>query len=492
VPRALRIALFLGASVAFLCGAAAANGRFPRAERLIEDPKDASHLILGATFGMLLTTDGGGQWRHVCEASFGQADLQTDPVIALAPDGALLAGIYASVTRSEPDACDFKSTLGTNNREAVPDFALSATVPGRVLAVLVKLVAGGASENWLYRSDDNGKSWSVLGQQLPGIATVATVDIAPSNEQRVYVSGLDADGAGILLRSDDAGESFEAFSIPTDPKTQEVPYIAAVDSDDADAIYVRTDDWVFDPVRQAANANDALLFSSDGGAQFSVLMRKSGKLYGFAFSPDNAQLLLGYGDPVEAGGGRLTDPAALGIYRAPKGTSDFEKIYDGSIGCLTFTGAGLYACTLEADTGYTLGLATDTDFSVTALPSFKPLLRLKDVAGPVQCPGCSGSRVCQNYWQSACESWGRNDCESLIPEAPQVCGGAGGSGATSESGGETPTTTGGTPSSDGSAPNDSGCSCRTAPPAQASTSSWLWLAALTIVRARSRDRRAGS
>ena len=448
--------------MALLGGTAAANGRFPRAERLLEDPRDSSHLILGATFGMLVTDDAGKEWRHVCEASFGQADLQTDPLLALAPDGALLTGIYANVARSEPNGCDFKKTLGSSNREAVPDFALSASVPGRAVAILVKLVEGGSHENWLYRSDNGGKTWSVVGEQLANIAAVATVDIAPSNDARIYVSGLDADGAGVLLRSSDGGESFEPFPIATDPASQEVPYIAAVDSENEDAIYLRTDDWVFDPLDQVANANDALLFSDDGGQHFAELSRKPGKLYGFAFSPDNTQLLIGYGDPVEAGGGRLTDPAALGIYRALKGTSDFEKIYDGSIGCLTFTEQGLYACTLEAETGYSLGLATDTDFDAAA-PSFKPLLSLKDVAGPVECPACSRSSICQNYWQSACESWGRSDCVSLIPDTPAACGGADAAGDSTRGGGQDED--GGTSAHKGDrdttrrTPGDSGCDC---------------------------------
>ena len=341
-------------------------------------------------------------------------------VVALSSDGVLLAGIYASVARASADSCDFEKTLGHSNREAVPDFTLAASVPGRVLAVQVSLLEGGTSQNQLYQSDDDARSWSRLGPILPSsIRTVATIDVAPSNAERIYVSGLDADGAGVLLRSDDGGQTFEALAIPTDAEHDEVPYIAAVDPENADAIYVRTDQWAFDPVRQVANANDALLYSDDGGRHFAELLRKPGKLFGFTFSPDGRELLLGYGDPVEAGGGRLTDANALGIYRAPKGSDAFEKRYAGSVGCLTWTEQGLYVCTLEAEAGFSLGLATNADFDLAKPADLQPLLRLQDVLGALDCAADTSSSICRNYWESTCQSWGRTDCESSLPNEPK-------------------------------------------------------------------------
>ncbi len=437
-----------------------ANGRFPRSRRLLEDAQDPSHLILGATFGMLVTRDAGLSWRHVCEASFGDPGLETDPVIAFAPDGGVLAGIYSSVARAAPDECDFKKTLGLSNREAVPDFTLVASEPGRAVAARVTLLESGTTQNQLFGSDDAGESWAALGPPLPAsLRTVATIEVAPSNADRIYVSGLDTNGSGLLLRSDDAGESFQALAVPTDATNEEVPYIAAVDAEDPDAIYLRTDVWVYDAVEQVANANDGLLYSSDGGEHFKELLREGGKLFGFTFSPDGQELLVGYGDPVESGGGRLTDPDALGIYRAPKASSDFEKRYAGSIGCLTWTARGLYACTLEADTGFSLGLTTNTDFDLVAPAELTPLLRLKDVVGPLDCPACTSGSVCRNYWQSSCESWGRTDCESLIPAKPDACGGASSQGPATSAG---DSSRGGEPATKPGEPNgdDSGCGCR--------------------------------
>jgi hypothetical protein len=44
-----------------------------------------------------------------------------------------------------------------------------------------------------------------------------------------------------------------------------------------------------------------LHFSPDGGRTFTELLRRPGKLFGFAFSPTNDAVLVGYGDSVDAG-----------------------------------------------------------------------------------------------------------------------------------------------------------------------------------------------
>jgi hypothetical protein len=309
---------------------------------------------------------------------------------------------------------------------------------------------------------------------------VLTVDVAPSDENRIYLSGLGPNDEGVLLRSVDAGESFTAFAIPTDGLQGEQPYIAAVDLSNPDGIYVRTDLWAYDPATEVATASDALLYSNDGGVSFSQLLRASGKLFGFTFSPDDTELLIGYGDPLDVGGGRVTDPNALGIHRAAKGSSDFSRRYAGSVGCLTWTAQGLYVCTHEADTEFSLGLISATDFELDAPPSVEPLLRLSDVVGPLGCDACSAGAVCQSYWPSVCQSWGRSDCE---PPAGGVCSAEGGAAAGSEgSGGDAPSEGGG-----GAGAADearSGCACRAASRSAPLPSAWLLLSLPALARRR--------
>ncbi|HKY38255.1 MAG TPA: hypothetical protein VJN18_20070 [Polyangiaceae bacterium] len=472
-----------------LAAPAAANGRFPRTQRLIEDPADPAHLILGATYGMLVTTDRGASWRYVCEAAYGVTDLPIDGISTLTADGALLAGIYSGVSRaSQAKTCDFHRTLGMSNREAVPDFAIAASEPGRVLAILVSLPKVGDPFSQLYRSDDDGATWRALGEPLPPSMRVAlTIDIAPSDAERVYISGLGEGDAGVLLRSDDGGESFQTLEIPTDSAQQEHPYLAAVDAENPDQLYVRTDLWAYDPMAGVAYANDALLYSDDGGESFVELLREGGKLFGFTFSPDGSELLVSYGDPVEAGGLRSTDEEALGIYRAPKGSSRFERRYAGSVGCLTWTGEGIYACTLEADTGFSLGLFRETDFDLNATAELEALLRLEDVLGPIECEACRTGDICRDYWYAACSGWGRADCEVLRSSECSAAGAAGAP-ATDQSGGaggDAPDPAGATAGQVGAdAGADAvtprgGCACRAE---RSDASSCAWFLALLLIQ----------
>jgi hypothetical protein len=468
---------------------ASANGRFPRAQQLLEDPRDPRRLILGATYGLLVTTDRGASWRYVCEAAYGERDLSVDALTALSVDGALLAGIYSGISRAARDACDFRRTLGRNNREAVPDFALSVSVPGRILAIMVAIPEDAETYSQLYRSDDDARTWQPLGVRLPQVMRIPlTIDVAPSDANRIYLSGLGADDVGVLLRSSDGGESFDSLSIPTDGARSEYPYIAAIDADDPDRLYVRTDFWQYDPESRSATARDALLYSEDAGASFSELARANGKLLGFAFSPDGSELLLGYGDPLEAGGNRVTDPDALGIYRAPKGSSAFVKRYAGAVGCLSWTEQGIYACTHEGQTGFSLGLIEQTDFDLARPPELEPLLMLADVIGPIECEACSTGAVCPSYWQSTCQAWGREDCDELTSP---VCRSQGGAAGIPPIGGASSEPSGGAVFAPHRDPEAAGCSCRAVPASSTLPGSVLGgLALLARRRARVHRRRS--
>jgi MYXO-CTERM domain-containing protein len=445
-----------------LTQAAQANGRFPRAERLLEDSQDPNHLVLAATYGLLVSHDHGQSWFHVCEASFAQPGQQTDPVVSLT-DGALLTSIFTSLTRSTDGGCDFQRKLGGTPAQAVPDFTIDSA--GAVLAVLVT-TSNGATTNQLQESLDGGQHFHALGPALPDtLRLVATVDVAPSDPQRIYVSGLGLAGAGVLLRSDDRGESFTALPLATDAKSDEVPFIAAVEPNNPDGLYIRTDVWKYDELAGGAAAADALLYSDDGGSHFSELLRQGGKLFGFALSPDGKEVLAGYGDPVE-GGGRVIDQNALGIYRAPAGTSSFEKAYDGPVSCLTWSAAGVYACTSQGQTGSALGLATPESMSLANEAPFTPLLSLLEVKGPLACQACASGAQCGQLWQATCTAWGRSDCDA--PSAGAAAGGAtepgcpaaggvdAGGADTSGAGAPTHPETGGAPSAAGTGPGEAG------------------------------------
>lgn len=431
-------ALLLGSLLAVsIASPSAANGRFPRAERLLEDASDPDRLVLAATYGLLVTRDRGQNWYHVCEASFAEPELQTDPVAAITQSGALLTSINSMLTRSAPDACDFSARLGADGADGVPDFTLSRGASERVVAVHVSTQPDGSVVNQLYASDDDGRTFAPLGPPLPSsIRLVATVDVAPSDPERIYVSGLSEDRSGVVLRSDDGGQSFETTALATNASESETPYIAAVDPNDPDIVYVRTDLWEYDEVAGLDFAYDALYYSDDGAQSFSEVFRTDAKLYGFALAPDGESVLLGYGDPVD-GGGRYVIPEAIGIYKsaATKGEFSFEKIFAESVSCLTYSRTGLYACAAQSRSGFELGVRADADFTLDTPEPFTRLLDLAEVRGPLECPACSSGARCADYWHDTCLRLGAQNCDGAGAGGAPECTSAGGTGGAAAEGG---------------------------------------------------------
>src|SRR6185436_19824708 len=111
-----------------------------------------------------------------------------------------------------------------------------------------------------------------------------TVDTAPSDPSRVYVSGRFGEPtyAGAIERSSDRGRTWERLEVPGSDDTH-LAYIGAVDPHNPDVIYVRLDG---DPI-------DSLLVSSNAGQTFTPVFQSKGELLGFALSPDGATVLVG-------------------------------------------------------------------------------------------------------------------------------------------------------------------------------------------------------
>jgi MYXO-CTERM domain-containing protein len=399
------------AALLLVCTAAPsalANGRFPRAQRLLEDPAEPDHLLLAATFGLLTTPDRGQNWYDECEAAFAQnSGYAGDPILERVAGGALLVDVQSSINRSA-DGCGWTPTLGslqTAATDTFEDFAVDSA--GNTIVALATHLASGVATIRVQESTDGGLTWKAMGAPLHA-SMVFTIDLDPTNAAHIFVTGLSpTDRSGIFLTSTDAATTWTATPIPQmDPG--EAPYIAAVDPHDPKKIFVRTDSWILPDGAPELVADDALLYSADGGATWSELLRKSAKLLGFALSPDGSTVLAGYGDPVQAG--HDVDPDATGIYQASTSDFQFAPVFpvdaqgnNANVTCLTWTGQGVYVCLESASAGTYEELAFFPNGTLDldgAAP--EPLMHLRDVKGPPPCCAvtdalCAWPIVCQTY-----------------------------------------------------------------------------------------------
>jgi photosystem II stability/assembly factor-like uncharacterized protein len=408
-----------------------ANGRFPRAEGVVENPGNSNELTLAATYGLLHTDDRGKNWYYVCESAFsGQDNFSGDPLLAAFDESNLFVYAQPTLNVSRDHACTWSSVLGGTDATVI-DFTFSRGIPNRILALLYSSASAAAESVFsISESTDNGASFQRLAPSLP-LASRLTIDVAPSDRNRIYVSGQDASGNGAILVSRDHGVSWSNYSLPTsDP-----PYIAGVHPSDSDKLFVRTDVWRYGTVGQNGEieriANDALYYSSDGGKTWTEILREQSKMLGFAWSPDGSHVLAGYGNPGGDNGigTPYVNPQANGLYVSPIDTFAFSKAGSQSVTGLRWTSTGIYVCASETEVGYSLGFAESTDALGTG--GLVPLLRLRDVRGPN--PSCSDAqRACSAVWPWTCATFGAS-CGS--GGTPTVTGGAGGKSGGGEAGG---------------------------------------------------------
>lgn len=428
-------------------GAALANGRFPEAQRVFEYPGNPNRLYLSATFGLLVTEDRGKNWYTICEEAFALKFLEGDPLLEIMPDGSLLGGIHDTLNRSTDCGCTWQTTLAAAATDVVVDITIDRST-GAVIALMADSSTFPAKYS-VSESTDQGKTWSKRSDLPTALAVPVTIDVAPSDSSRIYVSGAPRIEPGttpnsLLAISSDHAATWQTREINL-ASASATPFIAAVDPTDPDKLYVRTDEW--DDSMYFA-ANDALLYSDDAGMTWRELARHSAKLFGFALSPDNKTILIGYGDPLQAGG-RSTNPDDFGIYKAAVPTFNFDKIFVAAINGLRWNSTGLYVAITENNPdvptpGMSLGFAATADFTLATSKPLNSLLAVKEVRGPLAC----NVGLCGDNWKDGvqgvaplCDLLAAScdvdaSAHSLSCDAPADAGtGSGGAGGSGSGGG---------------------------------------------------------
>jgi photosystem II stability/assembly factor-like uncharacterized protein len=329
-----------------------ANGRFPQAQAIVTVPGgDGGTLYLRATFGLLVSRDSGKTWRWVCERALGYEGTW-DPPIAATRDGRLWVGLENGLVTTK-DGCDVKP-MPELSGETIKDLTVDAK------GETVWAITGApGKKSWIWRSSADDRFVRVGG--LDDI-NFMTIEVAPSNPLRVYVTGQPYGTVrGRLFRSDDGGKTLrgDANDLPAEGPF----FIAGVDPKDDKRVLLR----------HLHTTGSDVLVTKDGGKTFASVLSMKSAMFGFAKSDD--------GKTYWAGSG-LADH---GIWRSTDRGEKWEKLAAHGVLCLHAAKSGLFVCENPCVLGApAIAVSKDEGKTVEAIATFA------DVEGPITCaPACA-------------------------------------------------------------------------------------------------------
>ena len=354
-------------------GTARANGRFPASNAVLFSPADDATVVVRVTFGLLVSKDRGASWGWVCERAIGFSGPE-DPTYVITKSGAIVVGLFDGIRVSRDGGC----TWGAVKTDATVFVDVTARSDGAILALASSYDrhgdAGSLYKTQVWISTDDAQSFRALAPRFDPTLLGETVEVAPSDPGRIYVSavrGDDVDRQGVLLVSTDGGKKWVERTTRLETK-ELAPFIAAVDPKRADRIYLRT----------SASPENAtrLLVSDDAGKTYRKLLAAKGPLLGFALGADGSTIHVGGPDD--------------GLYTGSAGALELTEASRLKVQCLARGpgGGALWACSSEG-AGFIAGLSKDEG------GTFEPRLHLRDIQGPMACgEGTGVAKECGLDW----------------------------------------------------------------------------------------------
>ena len=420
--RACVVAAALAAAVVSVPATSRANGRPPQSIKLEFRPGNTSDMLLGVTFGLLVSHDDAATWQWICESAVGFQGT-FDPDYEYSPSGAIFATTFDGL-RFTRDGCAWQAVPAPLGSWLVTSVTIGPD--GTIYAGAADPVLGSG----VFKSTDDGVSFQPTGNLNQVFDWFDTIEVAPSDPQRLYVTGYRL-AAGqprtkLLFRSLDAGATWESLPITdfvgTDMSDVQ---IAAVDPDDPDVVYAKltfiTRAGINEAIYRTANWSRPLAM---GGPTWTRVIALNGFINGVVVR-DNEEVWI--------------TTATVGTHRSTDGGNTFTPVpgisYEGRCLAERPGDQSLWLCAnnLPPDL-MALGRSTSGDAG-----TWEVKLRYADIAGPVSCqPGNDQHDDCEvNLWCGLKDQFGATtnavDCtdagEVITPPGdpePKPCCGAGG------------------------------------------------------------------
>jgi hypothetical protein len=384
--------LFLAA----LASTAAANGRDPYMVSVHFKRGAEQNIIAGATFGLLVSHDGGVTWQWMCEKAIGYGGMW-DPDYEYTSTDAIFATTFDGV-KVMRNRCDFTNgALGTT--------FVSRVEQGPDGSIYISASDSTIGDSKIYKSTDDGMTFP---SQITPPGSMASdwwqsIEVAPSDAQRIYLTGYrlvtkctaNSTNAGaacttnamclgggtcepqkefLLYKSVDGGANYTTMTVPagiTASSNTTIDIMGIAPATPA-TLYIKT-------TYETGSSGDSIYRSTNSGATWTKILSKDSK-FGLSFlARADGTCVAG---TRELGAWTSTDCATA---TTPTWTALTNAPH---IGCLYENSAGdVWACTqmtaspqlnIDAD-GYGLMKSSGT------LATWTGMLRFPDIQAPVDC-----------------------------------------------------------------------------------------------------------
>jgi uncharacterized membrane protein YgcG len=363
-------AVIIGLAILGAGATARANGRYPVAGLVVPDPTDAARVVVRTTYGIVSTHDRGATWGWICERAVGYGLGNEDPMVGITKGSAMLVGVFDGLAVSRDRGCQWDFVAGALTERYAADLSVERGDPSHAIVLVSNATMGDLFSTKVFESIDDARTWTQAGVDLPAQFLGLTLDAAPSDPRRIYVSGrYGAPGyEGVIERSDDRGKTWTKLPIPGS-NDMNLPYIAGIDPKNAAVVYVRL----------YGDGVDTLLVSKDAGASFTKAFTGA-SLLGFALSPDGATVAVG-GDKD-------------GLWTADASALAFTQVSTLDVRCLAWNDQGLFACADEGRSGFSVGLSTNGG------KTFVPFMKRDNICDVLACGDkTSTAKTCPALWQ---------------------------------------------------------------------------------------------
>jgi hypothetical protein len=418
-------------AVCFQAGTAGANGRFPATVSVKFQPGDPDRMLLSATFGVLLSTDGGETFQWVCEQAVGYTGTY-DPDYELASDGTIYSTSFEGLRRSIDGGCSWTSiedpdvdrTTFINQVEIGPDDRIWAATS-----------QGGAPNDVFVSSDGvEFESTGLLSENW-----WLTVVTTPADSGRVYASGYQypistgedprpaapllrrkqGDGPWQVLPTEDFNFVPEMDECDEDPlpaacRVNPFIYLLGVSPTDENLVFARA-------VGVNPPTGDDLYRSTDGGDSWEKVLDMADTIGAFVIRADGTIIV---GTSRACPGETADDKGCVRISTEDGAAGSWQTpATEPRMVCLGERDDGvLFACVPHAQPDLRV-LIRSTDAQ-----SWETVLRFRELAeadhGPLACPA-------DTVQATTCvqEAWRPLICGDLLLDVP-MCAGAPDAGGT--------------------------------------------------------------